>query len=312
MEDKHIYSTSFLSKLQDRASDFIKEIKNTIQDLKPKRAQKKPSFIPTEPIKTEIPQTPVITNVNEIKTQTPKVKKPKVEKPKKEKVKKFHYRKMADERVQKVLVIGLSTLMISVFGLGVFLTYKDPLISQYLPNKTQKQTTPTPNQTPDWKTYINEGYGFKMKYPPDWNYEEVSWDGGSGETTVDYDGIKLKPNESTRGNTVINVYLIKNQGLNIREYFNVNDYSCCGAEATKTNLGDKIMSSETTTIDGAKGKVLFNAPEDIPIGGITANWIVVETNGKIYLLSYYLDQDEVMVDVIKVFDQILSNFKFIE
>ena len=32
------------------------------------------------------------------------------------------------------------------------------------------QQTSTVDETADWKTYINEEYGFEMKYPKDWNY----------------------------------------------------------------------------------------------------------------------------------------------
>lgn len=174
MEDKHIYSTSFWSKLQDRFNDFRNETKDIVQSLVPKRKKSKTPTVPIEPIKTEIPQTPVTINVNEIKTEKTQTKKPKEEKSKKDRVKKFHYRKMADERVQKMLVISLSTLMIGVFGLGIFLTYKDSLFPQNQQTKSQKQITSIPKSTGIWKTYTNPVFKFELKIPENFTVYEGS------------------------------------------------------------------------------------------------------------------------------------------
>jgi hypothetical protein len=121
------------------------------------------------------------------------------------------------------------------------------------------------------KIYKNEVYGFEFSYPSGWTYKEVSWDGGSGETSVDYYGVRLMPPKSTRGNSWINVYKVINEGSSIRNYFNENDYSCCGPGASATYLGDRIMSSEKITVDNVVGRKLLRAPEDIPIEGVSAN-----------------------------------------
>lgn len=173
MEDKHIYSTSFLSKLQDKFGEFAEETKNIIQSIIPKREKKKSPTVSMEPLVKEVPKTPVITtSASEIKAEQPKIKKIKVKKPKKERVKKFHYRKIADERVQKTLVISLAVAIISIFGAGAYLTHKDILNPQN-PTKNigaKHQISPTPvnNATEGWKTYKNEEYKYELKYPIAW------------------------------------------------------------------------------------------------------------------------------------------------
>lgn len=173
MEDKHIYSTSLWSKLQDRFSGFIKEVQNIIRSLKPKRKQTS-STIFTETIQKEVPQTPITTAPQ----QNERAEKPKVKKHKKERIKKFHYRKIADEFTQKILVAVLSTLIIAIFGMGVFLSYKDvlyPQRAQNTPNKPQgKSTSPTSDTTASWNTYTNSVFKFEFKIPKDFSIYEGS------------------------------------------------------------------------------------------------------------------------------------------
>lgn len=125
MEDKHIYSTSFLSKLQDKVVEFAKEIQSIVQSLVPKGKKKQVPTVSMEPLKKEIPQTPVTTFVTDVKTEKPKIKISKEKKPKKVKVKKVHFRKFADEHLQRMLVISLIIAIVVIFGLGIYLTHKD-------------------------------------------------------------------------------------------------------------------------------------------------------------------------------------------
>jgi len=42
-------------------------------------------------------------------------------------------------------------------------------------NEEAPEVKPSKDETADWKTYRNEKYGFKIKYPPDWRSEVVDW-----------------------------------------------------------------------------------------------------------------------------------------
>lgn len=53
-------------------------------------------------------------------------------------------------------------------------------------------STFTADVTANWKTYTNEKYGFSIKYPSDWNYEEKT------KTSSTDEGIKLTSPESAK------------------------------------------------------------------------------------------------------------------
>ncbi|OGM33554.1 hypothetical protein A3D01_01205 [Candidatus Woesebacteria bacterium RIFCSPHIGHO2_02_FULL_39_13] len=199
-------------------------------------------------------------------------------------------------------------VIIAFTGIGYW-AYKNGQIKILQPNPSQ---TINLNQTDYWKTYRNENWGFEVSYPPNWTYIESSWEGGENETSVDYDGIHLSPPNTIRDNTSVNVFKVKNDGLSIKDYFNKNDYSCCGDFVEPTYLGNEIIASEKITVNGVEGRKFLKAPEDIPVDGVTANWVVLETNGKIYLISYYKDEKETTFDIERVFNQILSTFKFLD
>ena len=212
-------------------------------------------------------------------------------------------------KVPKILILVLVLLFAIIISGGYFFYQNQK--TENITTSTQGQLSPTPNPTSNWKIYRNENWGFELRYPPNWTYSESSWDGGENETSVDYDGIHLSPPSSTRGITQINVYKVKNNGLNIKDYFNKNDYSCCGPDAEPTYLGDEIMASEKVIVDGIEGRKALKVPEDIPIEEVTANWVVLEKDGEIFLISNYKDVKELDLDIEKVFDQILSTFKFL-
>ncbi len=276
MEDKHIYSTSFLDKLKDRFNAFSKEIQNIVQDLIPKRIPKKPPAVFVEEKPASIPQTPV--TVQAIKTS---YKKPKNEKAKKVKTNTIHYKKIADESIQKMLVIGLSTIIIAIFGLGIFLTYKDSLYPQPHQKTQNKQyrisTTPTPYVTTNWKTYSNNQYYFLFKYPPDYELQESNL--GNGDFKV---FLIMDPTEQTaRGITVM-----KNKSLSET----INEIK------TNQYQGEQIIEEKSITVDNNEAK--FFVVNTVK-GPTKAQVVIVEKYNNVYRFDW-LDS------------QILSTFKFIE
>lgn len=248
MEDKHIYSTSFLSKLHDKFNDFGKEIRNIIQDLKPKRIQKKSPTVPLVPAKTEITQTPITIAAPEAKTKKPQIKIPKEEKPKKEKVKKYHYRKLAKESIQKTLVFSLLFAIITIFGVGTYLSHKDTLILQNPALKSlQTQNLPTTITTSDWTTYTNQMYGFSLKYPQDYIYKSL---GPNYFQSLIEKGEEISGTIPPTYETIIfekenNTFLIKifhPQNEAVWENYDFIIDGGCGSQFAKETLTDKIVS----------------------------------------------------------------------
>jgi len=69
------------------------------------------------------------------------------------------------------LIILVLTLIISAFVAGYYFIYQKPTTTgQNNQNQdiTSQVVPTTTDQFSDWKTYINEEYGFEIKLPPDW------------------------------------------------------------------------------------------------------------------------------------------------
>ncbi len=273
MEDKHIYTTSNWTKLKDKLNYLFKEIKETSKNLLPKKS--KPTISQTITKKEDrikIQQTSISQSV--IKNRPPK---PKFEKIRKTKEEIKHLRKLDQETSLKILSIGLSVLIILIFGLGIFLTYKNNLNKKANSRISTKgnftQTTPSSN----WKIYSNNQYQFSFKYPTYYQIQESNL--GNGDFKV---FLVTNPMEQTaRGITVIN-----NQTL--PEVI----------EKIKTNQkqGEQIIEEKSIVIDNNNAKLFVTKTIK---GPEKANIILIEKYNKIYRFDW-LD------------NQILATFKFIE
>lgn len=186
----------------------------------------------------------------------------------------------------------------------------DPYYKGHCEEFSTDETFYTDEGNANWKTYTGTKYGFSFEYPQNWTYSEESYESGPLDTAMGFDGITLSP-PKTAYFISTSLYLVRNKGLSIKEYFNEKDYSCCGPGTPPTYLGDRIIAAEKVLVNGIEGRKLSHAPIDIPIEFVSVDWIVVEKNKKLYVLSVMRDTRETQVNIEKVFNQILSTFKFI-
>ncbi|MCL4387033.1 hypothetical protein M1307_01390 [Patescibacteria group bacterium] len=161
MEEKHIYSSSPWKKLQDKLVLVKQELQETIRALKPKSS------------KLKLPVTNKEETPKKLESSSPEIisyAKSNTEKPSPKKIKPKFSKKISEESDQKILVFILSTTIVVIIGLGIFLSYKNPQPREKTSDKSpQTQTTPTPgeDEAVNWKTYADEVFGFSFKYPAD-------------------------------------------------------------------------------------------------------------------------------------------------
>ena len=232
---------------------------------------------------------------------------------------------------QKGFALLLAILLISALGglLFYFLKYNGSICGGFIPqgcplgfvckidqpsvgscqlpftSTISKQSTPTPDQTENWKTYKNEQYRYEFKYPSDWEIWSVN---GSidfppgtpipppnkaqnlliGQSTRNQDGIQTKQAQIS-----LNVYENKAE-LEIREFFK---HSGGWSDEYIKNMEDTSLNTLPTVrlnLSWDKTSHYFIALDEYIID---------------FQLSYFETDDKFPVPPEQVFAQILSTFK---
>ena len=151
---------------------------------------------------------------------------------------------------------------------------------------------PVPNPTPTgWKTYENKEFGFAFDYPGDW---EISEDEGMNDFYKKYKKINL----TSKGmpNELISINIYNNpQNLSVNDYFDIKYYD-------KGGVGLDPRAVEYTFSNNLK-----------PVG----NFYLYEND--FYKIKLRIEKNKIYEFTIlkgfnaeKIFDQILSTFKFIQ
>ena len=171
--------------------------------------------------------------------------------------------------------------------------------------------------TKDWKTYRNEEYGFEFKYPSD--YEAKIFDSQKDKNNTSF-GISLKPNgwaspnlyvSMTVTNAMIEIFF-KDTKFNFEEELKMAGIVKQGGiwEVKRDfDKGGKVEEIKNNNWQGVRADVpvrLYSRSNGIYFGEgkIIEVWI---SRGNVYAL---LRLNSVPSE--KVFNQILSTFKFIE
>src|SRR3990167_3570641 len=70
----------------------------------------------------------------------------------------------------------LIILAIIIFAVAILIAINTDLVKRLkkepspipVPSPTAQQSSPTSDETANWKTYINQKHGFSLKYPSEW------------------------------------------------------------------------------------------------------------------------------------------------
>ncbi len=198
-----------------------------------------------------------------------------------------------------LIIIGLIILVLSGVIFSLSLKPKpqpeQPAITQPLP-ETKEEPKPQEIETSNWKTYLNEEYGFELKYPEDWVVVEEGFNKIILQSLEDefgvYSGVKV---------------LVCENPLNfsLDEFYYQRPLSYIyGGECSTLNPEDKqneqkltLWDKEVLLIDGVYWRRL---PQSI--AGIKISNYVIE------LLTFAYSTEKAT----ELLKQILSTFKFIK
>lgn len=152
-----------------------------------------------------------------------------------------------------------------------------------------QKVAPTQDGFSGWKIYHNGKHGYEIKYPQDWDYKV-------GSVTPESEGFTIY---SPDGNNVIIVLGLSKDGY---------------ASDMSEDMFRTIKSKEEINVNGVKGtRIIWN---DGPAGMMIESppYVYFEVPGNSlaqYAMVRFLGKGKLYETNIKIFDQMISTFKFI-
>lgn len=199
-------------------------------------------------------------------------------------------------RSKGILWIGVVLLVVALVGAGAYyLGSRRTVPTTNLELASTQTPTPTPDPTANWKTYTSNRAGFSLKYPTSLPIETRLCGGTCLED------LSFTPNPFAGSSSIAVVLAFKDPRIKtLDDYKNIfikNDSSIINVQAA--NIGGNTAVSYK----------LSGGIPPLPI----IEYAVIHND--YYYLIRLEDSDETNKDLIgnqKMFDQILSTFKFIE
>lgn len=206
----------------------------------------------------------------------------------------------------KILIVLLLTFII---GGGIWAYFYFKAIPE---KETSQETEPatTEDETTNWKIYTNEVYGYSIKYPEDWKFEEKDVSSVKGEY---YEKFRVwfesPPFEVTTGPEI-------SQGPVIQIIVNIHDnpnnldldkWHDNYFKKWKKGVGFEIVSENKITIGEG-----IDSLEIILKRSVEYKSVLVRENNQIFRieLAYPAEGQDYSKDANKSFQQMLSTFQF--
>ena len=221
---------------------------------------------------------------------------------------------VANQRGNFLLIIGVIVLILVIGAGGYFLYQKQTSKPTNSSQISPPTTSPTLDETANWKTYTNAKYGYSFKYPPKLTSIELSPDkgemvvsiAGKSEGSSDegyYTGL-FNISSFIPGDTLYDSDEIAKELLALKVGDQYQPADRLIGNLTSTYPTYKRLSG--MTISGVQAKVFETKSTD---GGLLKKFYVSNKDTNYLIVSdFYSTQSEYYPQ--ELYDQILSTFKF--
>ncbi len=198
------------------------------------------------------------------------------------------------------LLVILVFALITIIGIGYY-SWQKGLIKT-TPNQ-ESSPTPTPDETANWKTYVNEDNKFSFKYPVN-----------AGVTKSKVGATIVIPGDKPMFETMESGFInITFESLPIdipRNNLPLNELVENEFNSIKPENAEILSESTEITLNGYRGYT-YSSRDKIAFGFDT-KYIYLESNNNDYVIIVITFDDPDNLGYEKTIDQILSTFKFLE
>lgn len=165
----------------------------------------------------------------------------------------------------------------------------------YRPGSGSASASPTLLTTPDitvnWQTYVNDQWGYSVKYPPDWNKEDLK------DTSANIHRISLKSSKlEDAKKSPIEMIVVESQQPRIY----VDRLARFNPPNNKTETSGEL---------GGLGAIRFRIQHEKTAPAYVDTVVITQNNGTSYALKCH-DATNAPCDF-SVFEGLISNFKFL-
>lgn len=208
--------------------------------------------------------------------------------------------------------VVLIVLLIAL-AIGGYFYFGKINLNKPTPQQTS-QPSPTSDETATWKTYTNPLANFSFQYPSNWFTSERVSNNTVKDVEITSCDIKNNPFCTREKNQIIiSVRLINTADIyegakDMEEYYQRQTKSPNSGKNKRSITINNIPAIRFST-KGGEGDM-----EGIQFNGDT---VVLEDKGNLYTLKVSINvgssgKSDNLTEAIKIFDEILSTFKFIE
>lgn len=206
-------------------------------------------------------------------------------------------------------IIAIIVLLLVFGSTAGFYVFKSQSLKSIKPTPSPVvQISPTPTTDPNnnWPYYTNEKLGFSIQRPGNWVYvDETSFSGS------DYQDVGFRIEKNNFNQAVVEVWT-KNVASEIQNNATIlstgrlGDYSY--SEYQKIPVGSNTADFNFVKWDPI---VRIGTPTPVIAGGPT-EWYEarISANNKFYILTFPTQNDKSKEEDKKIFDRMLSSFKF--
>lgn len=209
--------------------------------------------------------------------------------------------------------LGVAVIVVITLTAGMFIYYQQKIMPEVSPpvqvnvaKKVNETTSPVLSEVEGWQTYRNEKYRFEFKYPSTWEYCDEHYPASNSERS-NANSISVCDN---KGEKCLNMVV------------NINDTNT--AFVNKCNELKDCVEMYNNLRNSSPGWVIVNNQE-IMLSGLEAisqkierkehGWVhfqVLALKDENLLDLYFTTNFDNSITGEKIYNQILSTFKFIE